>query len=83
MGSGAIMKKFFLTSVAALFLVTEPALAKTPKLPTVTITRAMTTFPPPEFDKPFAGEVTIVRLATEKEIHTICPKYGPTRVQTH
>jgi len=61
-----------------LLLATGAAHAKTSKLPTVKVIQFMTSLPPAEYDKPYTGELTIRRLATEQEIHTICPNYGDT-----
>jgi len=57
------MKKLFLSGVAALLLVSGAAHA-----------RMRTSLPPAEYDKPYEGELTIRRLATEQEIRTACPK---------
>ena len=57
------MKKLLLSSIAALFLVTGTAHA-----------RMLTSLPPAEYDKPYEGELTIRRLATEQEIRNACPK---------
>src|SRR5262252_4011865 len=73
-----LMKKELLAGIAMLLLATGAAHAKTSKLPTVKVIQFMTSLPPAEYDKPYTGELTIRRLATEQEIHTICPNYGDT-----
>src|SRR5262245_45110842 len=77
-----VMKNLFIsnafaTSAAALsaFLISTAAIAKPIKLPTTTVARKttiiyMTTFPPPEFDKPFTGKVTIWQVNSVDDIQT-------------
>ena len=58
------MKKTLLIGIAMLALVPEPASAAS----------GLGTFlPPPEFDKPYTGILTIQRLATERDVQDICP----------
>jgi hypothetical protein len=77
-----VMKNLFIsnafaTSATALsaFLISTAAIAKPIKLPTTTVARKttiiyMTTFPPPEFDKPFTGKVTIWQVNSVDDIQT-------------
>jgi len=56
------MKKTFITGVAALLLATGTAHA----------TEKGNTLPPAEFDKPFTGELEIVRIPNMQEMETTC-----------
>src|SRR5262245_18912079 len=59
------MKKLLLAGVAALFLATGTAHSAE---------RLGVWLPPPQYDVPYTGELTIVRAATEQDIRTLCPE---------
>jgi hypothetical protein len=67
------MKKTLLTGVAALLLVTGAAHAA----------EKASTLPPPEFDKPFTGELEIVRLPNMQEVEATCKWPGKKAACTH
>jgi hypothetical protein len=59
------VKTALLTGVSALFLATGMAHAAE---------RLGMWLPPPQYDVPYTGELTIVRVATEQDIRTLCPE---------
>jgi len=71
------MKKLFLTGIAVLFLVTGTAHAQS----SFPFPRYVYTFrPPPEYDKPYTGELTIKHVSTD-ELKMVC--WEPGRACTH
>jgi hypothetical protein len=61
------MKKLLLTGVTVLFLATGAAHAAEKRQ-----VRYLNILPPVEFDKPYTGELEIVRFATSQEIKAVC-----------
>jgi hypothetical protein len=64
------MKKLLLASVAALSVLGASAAHADGRNLT------MTTLPPPEYDKPYTGELSILRFSTDEEIRRSCKGNG-------
>jgi hypothetical protein len=71
------VKKELLAGIAVLLLATGAACAAShPRVvvgkPRITVMHYFNYLPPPEYDKPFTGKLTIRRLETEEEVFRTC-----------